>query len=413
MMESLHDLDKQIRSRGSGLSLWVAYGDEVPTLKKIYSKIRFDAVYVNEDFTPYAIKRDKSIKQFCSFKDILFSSHTDILLVDSTLDIRAQNSNTYGIFSQFYRTALTYPIRKPKHNPLSNFKSLVPIFAKWKVKTIDSFLLKKEFYTLNEQIAIHGGRTRGLRILSHVDKFKTYKKTHDMLALNTTRLSPHNKFGTVSIREVYWSFKLKAKSVDLCRQLYWRDFYYYVGIHFGKDLYAHNHLKLESKDRIQWENKKSYLTAWQVGLTGFPIVDAAMAEINATGFMHNRGRLITSSFLTKDLLIDWKHGEKYFSQRLIDIDRAQNIGNWNWSASFGLDSTPFLRVLNPWTQSKKYDPKASYIKKWLPMLADVEPKHLHRWNKYHELYDVAYPAPIVDHDVRRKIFLKYYKTNFS
>ena len=147
-------------------------------------------------------------------------------------------------------------------------------------------------------------------------------------------------------------------------------------------------------------------------MTGFPIVDAAMCELNTTGYMHNRGRLIVASFLVKDLLVDWKYGERYFSTKLVDIDRSQNVGNWNWSASFGLDATSFLRILNPWTQSKKYDPKAIYIKKWIPALKDIEPNHLHQWSKYNHLYpSISYPSPIVSHDVMRKKFIKLYKTH--
>jgi len=152
-----------------------------------------------------------------------------------------------------------------------------------------------------------------------------------------------------------------------------------------------------------------FLKAWQNGLTGFPFVDAAMCEMNTTGFMHNRGRLIVSQFLTKDLLVDWKLGENYFSKTLTDIDRAQNMGNWNWSASYGLDNSPFLRIFNPWSQSATYDPECNYIKKWLPQLSDVEPKHIHKWFKYHDLYQkIDYPKPIVDHTEQRKKFIKYY-----
>jgi deoxyribodipyrimidine photo-lyase len=139
-----------------------------------------------------------------------------------------------------------------------------------------------------------------------------------------------------------------------------------------------------------------------------------MRQLNVTGFMHNRGRLIVASFLTKDLLINWTKGERYFSQKLVDIDRSQNVGNWNWSASYGLDSSPFLRILNPWSQSKTYDPKCEYIKKWIPELIDVKPEHIHKWDRYHKEYpDIDYPAPIVNHSERRLLFQKFMQKNFT
>ena len=413
MIESLYDLDQQIDKSKTGCSLWVTYGDELAILKKIHSKIKYNAIYLNADYTPYALSRDKLIENFCRSKSIDFHSETDILLTD-TLETRAKNGNVYHIFTQFYNTSLKLEIRKPQRNNHNNFKPLITDFSTWKINKIDKYLLGKNFYQLNPDLAIRGGRFFGLGVLSKIAKFKTYSKTRDIMSTNTTRLSPHNKFGTVSIREVYVAFKTKAKSVDLCKQLYWRDFYYYIGVHYKKQFYQWQHITKISKNKIPWQHNRTYLLAWQNGRTGFPIVDAGMTELNTSGFMHNRGRLITSSFLSKDLLIDWKHGEQYFSQNLVDIDRAQNTGNWNWSSSFGLDSTPFLRILNPHTQSAKYDPQCLYIKKWLPMLADIESSHLHQWNKYYHLYpDIDYPKPIVDHDVRRKLFIKYHNANFK
>jgi len=275
--------------------------------------------------------------------------------------------------------------------------------------------IKKRYYEINDNISIHGGRKNALVIFNHIKKFKYYAKTNDTMALSTTMLSAHNKFGTVSIREVYYIFKNKIKSIELCRQLYWRDFYYYVGIHF-KSFYRYEHIfkKHNTKSKIKWTNNKQYYIAWKNAQTGFPIVDAAMRELNTTGFMHNRGRLIVASFLIKDLLTDWKYGEKYFSKKLIDIDRAQNIGNWNWSSSYGLDSSIFIRIFNPWTQSKVYDPQCIYIKKWIPELINVDPLHIHLWYKHYGEYShINYFEPIVEHANARKKFIQFYKTYFK
>src|SRR5690606_31660360 len=149
----------------------------------------------------------------------------------------------------------------------------------------------------------------------------------------------------ISVREAYVAFQIE-KSGELVRGLYWRDFYYYVSIHF-KQFYRYEHIMADYPSDTKWDNNRKYFNAWKNAKTGFPLIDAAMNEMNITGFMHNRGRLAVSSFLVKDLLIDWKYGERYFSTKLVDIDRAQNVGNWNWSSSFGLDNTPFLRIFNP------------------------------------------------------------------
>lgn len=413
MIESLYDLDEQIRQIKKKSGLVMVYGDELAILNKIRLKVPYNAIFINEDYTPYATTRDKSIEKFCQSHQIGFHSSTDILLTD-TLDITAKNGNFYKVFSQFYNSSSKIKIRKPTPNNYTNFHLSIPELSTWKITKVDKYLLDKDFYEINPDIAIMGGRDFGLRILSKIAKFKTYVKTHDILEIPTTHLSPHNKFGTVSVREVYSAFKNKAKSEELCRQLYWRDFYYYIGVHFKEELYQYNHITKVSKNKIPWSTNKKHLLAWKNGETGFPIVDAGMMELNTTGFCHNRARLITSSFLVKNLLINWKYGEQYFTQKLVDIDRSQNTGNWNWSSSFGLDATPFLRVLNPHTQSEKYDPDCAYIKKWLPVLADIEPKHLHNWHKFHNLYpDIEYPKPIVDHDERRKIFITFYNANFK
>lgn len=413
MIESLYDLNQQIRDINNKSSLWVAYGDEITVLKDIYKKIKYDAIYLNEDYTPYSIKRDSRIQEFCDDNDIEYNTHTDVLLLD-TNEATAKNGNYYHNFTLFYKKNSGLPIRKPQKKITDNFLPSKKFIGIWKISKIDEMLLRKKFYKNNDELAVRGGRTNALEMLKHVKYIKNYKIQRQYPEYQTTMMSAHNKFGTVSIREVYYVF-IKEKSGELVRNLFWRDFYYYVSVHFKKFYrYAHLTKNQIGKKNIKWENNKEYFIAWKQGKTGFPLVDAAMAEINTTGFMHNRARLVASHFLVKDLLIDWKYGERYFGQKLVDIDRAQNTGNWNWSSSFGLDSTPFLRIFNPWTQSKKYDPKCIYIKKWLPQFNDVAPKHIHQWDKYYKLYpDIEYPKPIVDHGIQRKKFIKFYKRYFN
>lgn len=413
MIESLFDLDQQIKDINKSCKLWVMYGDEIETIKKIHKHINVDTIYLNADYTPYAKTRDNRIKKFCAESGIKLDISTDILLLD-TQEIAANNGNRYHIFTQFYNKTKDMPIRKPNYDIGGNFLKLDQKFKNNNIKVMQEFLLTQEFYTINDDIAIKGGRSEGLASLNKLKKFKYYANTRNTMAIDTTKLSAHNKFGTISVREAYYAMISKAKSVDLAKQLYWRDFYYYVGTYFDT-FYTHDHIyKKPKKNSAPWGNDKKMLKAWKTAQTGFPIVDAAMTELNTTGFMHNRGRMIVASFLAKDLLIDWKYGEQYFSQKLVDIDRAQNTGNWNWSASFGMDSTTFLRIFNPWTQSSEYDPDAEYIKKWLPELSDIPAKHLHQWDKFHtEHPEIDYPKPVVDHAVRRKLFQEFYKKYFG
>lgn len=256
MIESLYDLDKQIHNAKTGCGLWITYGDEIPILKKIYLKIPYDAIYINEDYTPYSITRDNHINKFCQSQTIQFHSYTDILLTD-TLYTKTLNGTAYRIFTQYYKASLKIPIKKPTPNHLDNFKPLITNFSTWKIKKIDAYLLSKKFYQLNPLLAIPGSRSNGLQILSKLAKFKTYEQTHNQMIIPTTHLSPHNKFGTVSIREVYFAFKSKAKSEALTRQLYWRDFYYYIGVHFSKEFFHYQHLRIQSLDKIPWERNRS------------------------------------------------------------------------------------------------------------------------------------------------------------
>jgi len=402
MVESLADLDNQINKSNNKCNLWVTYGDNLNVIKKIYKKNKFQAIYFNEDYTPFAIKRDNETKKFCNDNNIICNITTDYLLL-GTSDLAAKNGNRYYVFTMFYNNALKREIQKPVYYKNDNF---IKKNADYMIGDINKYLLSNDLYQVNDMIAVNGGRKNGLKILKNVDQFKKYSVNRNFLSYSTTKLSAYLKFGCISVREAYIFFKTE-KTGELCKGLYWRDFYYYVSIHF-KQFYLYKHIPLTGYNYDGWRNDMNEFKLWKNAKTGFPVVDAAMREMNITGFMHNRGRLIVSQFLVKDLMVDWSHGEKYFSKKLVDIDRAQNLGNWNWSSSFGLDNTSFLRIFNPWTQSKEYDSNCIYIKKWLPELANVDNNHIHKWWKYHPLYDIDYPEPIIDHYKRRKEFIVFY-----
>ena len=410
MIESLEDLDQQIHASNLNARLWTMYGDEVTVLKKIHNIIPYEAIFVNEDYTPYSIKRDIRIRKFAKEKKVSFFEHSDSLLLD-TQEIKAKNGNYYKIFTQFYNNAINKKIRQPNYEMYDHFRKVPVEMKKYNINNIKNFFLRKKWYEENPKLAIHGGRENGIMILKGIKLFKNYDSIRNYPEFETTHLSPHNKFGTLSIREVYNAFKKRAKNAELCKQLYWRDFYYYICVHFP-ETFEYNHLMKKTKRSLIWENNKNLLKAWKTATTGFPIIDAAMTQMNNTGYMHNRCRMIVAMFLSKDLLVDWKYGEKYFTKKLVDIDRCQNIGNWNWSSSFGLDNTSFLRIFNPWTQSKEYDPNCIYIKKWLPELSGIPNEHIHNWYKFYDKYDV-YSKPIVDHEIQRKKYLKFYKYYFG
>lgn len=413
MIESLADLDQQISKINKSCHLWIQMSDEITAIENIMAQHKFDAIFVNRDYTPYAIKRDRLINNWCKINSVDFKSYTDCMLIDNAI-IMSGSNKPYHNYTLFLKKCLQLTIRKPKR--ITNMHFVKPS-GKFKTDRLDKFktqFLTQELYEINDNIAVKGGRSNGLKLLAKSKKIlKTYVKNKNYPSHDTTHLSAHNKFGTLSIREVYYIFKLD-KSGEMCRKLFWRDFYYYVAINFP-EFYKHGHILKPNAKNINrlWSGTKSQYKKWCNGKTGFPFVDAAMTELNTTGFMHNRARLVVSEFLVKDLLVNWSLGEQWFSKKLVDIDRTQNIGNWNWSSSFGLDSTPFLRTFNPWTQSKTYDPDCIYIKRWLIELKNVPTSHIHSWYKYHEDYDIDYPAPIVDHSVQRKKFIKNYKKIFG
>ena len=195
------------------------------------------------------------------------------------------------------------------------------------------------------------------------------------------------------MREVYYAITEQLGSEHpLLRQLYWRDFFTHIAYHFPQ---VFGRPFLEKFANLHWDNNRDYFQAWSEGKTGFPIVDAGMRELNATGFMHNRLRMIVASFLVKDLHISWRWGERYFAQHLVDYDPCVNNGNWQWAASTGCDAQPYFRIFNPWLQQQKFDPDCRYIYRWIPELKAFSPKTIHQWDKKH--HHCNYPAPIIDH----------------
>lgn len=408
MCESLEDLSKRMDDK-----LVFLHENHIEALEHIHRALPFDAVYFNEDYSVYARKRDATIRTWCDKRSIKCVTHEDyglLPLYDGLLD--KETMRPYKVLSQFYKKIQnTYEIRPPSSISLSKIKqALVDIHLSTDVRSF------RKFYVENPEVALRGGRAAAERRLSALRDLKDYKTARDFPALKkTTLLSPYIKFGVLSIREVYWAIRnALGKDHALIRELVFRDFYLKIyalqpELQRGKAL----HDALDKN--IPWSYDKKVFKAWTQGRTGFPIVDAGMRELNATGHQHNRVRMICSSVLTKYFLIDWRWGLKYFYTHLIDADIFSNTAGWGFSSSTGPDAVPYFRApFNPFIQSKKFDPNAAYIKQWVPELKDVAPKDIHKWfdPAVRAKYQVTYPAPIIDHKEASHRAIKVFKEAF-
>jgi deoxyribodipyrimidine photo-lyase len=364
MIESLEDLE-------DNLPINYHEGDDIEILNKLHKKYHIKHVAFNKDYTPYAINRDKKILEWCESQDITIITDEDYTLFTMG-SIKNGTGKPYQVFTPFYRQTL-------------KMKSDIPITHDIKKSNIINDIKhfdKKKYYTHNANLAVRGGRKNALARLKM--DMKGYHKNRDYPAADaTTKLSAYIKFGCVSIREVFYNYK---NNKALQRELIWREFYANILYHFPHVI--GNSFK-KKYDKIKWSNNKGWFKLWCEGKTGFALVDAGMRQLNETGWMHNRVRMIVAMFLTKDLLIDWRWGEKYFATRLVDYDPASNNGGWQWSASTGTDAQPYFRIFNPDLQIKKYDKNYEYIKQWNPNYKDI--------------------TPIVDHKERSLVAIKIFK----
>ncbi|MFZ2312635.1 MAG: deoxyribodipyrimidine photo-lyase [Methylobacter sp.] len=385
MLQSIDDLQQQLQSTGSKLALYHALPEQV--IKQLAEQQRIQAVFINRDYTPFSCQRDDELATVCKQLGIALHSFPDILLNEPEQAVKIDKT-PYKVFTAFYNHARQFPIALPQALDKQNFLSTDSGF------TIDQLDLPKA------EPAIKGGRNQALAILDRLSDCADYQNTRDFPALDaTSKLSAHLKFGTCSVREVYYAILEQLGSEHpLLRQLYWRDFFTHIAYHFPQ---VFGRAFLEKFANLHWDNNPDYFQAWCDGKTGFPIVDAGMRELNATGFMHNRVRMITASFLVKDLHIDWRWGERYFAQHLVDYDPCVNNGNWQWAASTGCDAQPYFRIFNPWLQQRKFDPDCRYIFRWLPELQTFPPNILHQWDKKYSV--CSYSAPIIDHALESQL----------
>lgn len=403
MIESLAELAEEIKEMGGKLLLF--HGSQTAVLKHCIQVLELDGIFFNKDYTPYAVQRDKDAAELCAQQKIACEMFADYYLFEpGTVTTGGGSGEAYKKYTPFYEATIRRPVNKPR-------TSIVHFLIKpTKKLEHETTLAAMKIGSPNPDILVHGGRGPGLaRLRLALREQARYDDTRDHFKNRTTHLSAYIKFGCVSIREVYHAIKRRfGLHHGLIRELLWREFFAHVLFSYPDVLGPSYQPRYR---HLSWSKSTTAFEKWTQGKTGFPLVDAAMRELNTTGYMHNRGRMTVASFLVKTLLIDWRWGEKYFAQHLTDYDIASNNGGWQGISGTGVDMKPYFRDMNPWIQSAKFDRDAEYIKRWLPELAKVEPRDIHQWHTAHENNKgIDYPAPMVDYDEQKKKMLALYRS---
>lgn len=370
----LSSIHAHLKEMGSGLKTY--YGEPLQVWQEIINEYKVDGVFCNRDYEPYAQQRDRSVHELLQKHSIVMHGYKDHVIFEKS-EVVKDDGKPYTVFTPYskkWKSKLTSDSfhtfeSMPKQGQLCTYpaEDLISLESMG-MKAADSVQYPES--TLSEEV------------------IRNYHQTRDLPHLRgTTRLSLHLRFGTLSVRKLAKTgMALNEKWLN---ELIWRDFYQMILYHFPQTI---DKAFKPAYDRIPWRNAPDEFAAWCQGKTGYPIVDAGMRELNSTGFMHNRVRMIVASFLTKHLLIDWRLGERYFASQLLDFDLASNVGGWQWAASCGCDAAPYFRVFNPALQTEKFDKELRYIKKWVP-----------------ELGTSSYPQPIVEHSYARERVLKVFK----
>lgn len=371
---ALMQMQQQLVQLGSSLEVYDGFPEQVFAI--LMEKYRVSTVFANHDYEPYALERETLISALLATKHVFLQTYKDQVIFEKE-EVVKDDGKPYTVFT-----------------PYSN---------KWKAKLKDadlaSYPTEKYISHFYQQPALPipaletigfsktGQLFPSLQLEDAVIRHYSERRNFPALENGTSKMGVHLRFGTISIREL--ARRAKALNETYLNELIWRDFYHMILWHFpqvgkGKSFKP-------AYEMIEWRNKEEEFQKWCEGRTGYPIVDAGMRELNATGFMHNRVRMIVASFLVKHLLIDWRWGEAYFAQKLLDFDLAANNGGWQWASSSGCDAAPYFRVFNPALQTEKFDKELKYIKKWVP-----------------EFQELSYPQPIVQHELARKRVLDAY-----
>ena len=372
------EMQETLIARGSSFQIF--YTTPEKAFKELLAEYDVQTVYVNEDYETYATERDKGVALLLKSHGAELHLYKDHVLLDKG-EVLKDDGKPYTVFTPYskkWRSVLTdfhlkpYPAEKYYPNLFQQSPGEIP-----SLKAMGFLETTQSFPTA----------------VFHEELIKQYAKQRDFPGIQgTSHLGLHLRFGTISIRQL--AKKTAGLSETFLSELIWRDFYQAILAHFPQ--VGKGKAFKPAYDHIKWRYEEKEFEQWCTGQTGYPIVDAGMRELNATGFMHNRVRMITASFLTKHLLIDWRWGEAYFAEKLLDYDLAANNGGWQWAAGSGCDAAPYFRIFNPWLQTKKFDPEFKYIRKWVP-----------------EFEEFTYPKPMVDHVFARERCLKAYKEGLN
>jgi deoxyribodipyrimidine photo-lyase len=377
--QKVQQLKLEYQKLGSDLEIF--HGNPVDLIPNLLSKFQAEILFTNRDYEPYAISRDKQIAEILQLYSIPFKGFKDHVIFDKS-EILKQDGKPYTVFTPYMKKwkekLNSYYIKAyPTYKYIFNLEKKSPNQT---IISLKSLGFSDKQYVAFPKVVIQEN------IIQH------YHKTRDFPSLEgTSRLSLHLRFGTISIRKVVeTAIQTNEKYLN---ELIWRDFYQMILYHFP---YSSTNSFKKQYDNILWLNDEGNFKKWCEGKTGYPMVDAGMRELNQTGFMHNRVRMIVASFLTKHLLIDWRWGAHYFADKLLDFELASNIGGWQWAASSGCDAVPYFRIFNPSSQQEKFDSDLSYVKKWIP-----------------EFETEDYPKPIVEHKIARERAISLYKSSLN
>lgn len=430
-INTLYELQKELRRKGSDLLFLdvgpsEAFPNLLDQLEEQYGALPTTVSWGN-DYEPFSRERDKKMKTLFENRGMEVLIERDHLLIEPHELSKKTGDGPYQVYSPFGRQWLEIFRSKEIQSRMNQQESALKYLKKinedeklFRLTWNQLFDDKKDYQNILKEYKEENEKSVDIDIppagteaaLNALKDFKKkideYGDSRDIPSLQgTSRFSMFLKNGSLTVPLIIKYFDLKPYSKKKSNrdkffsELIWREFYYHILYHFPR---VENEAFLEEYKKIKWINNKNHFQAWKDGLTGYPIVDAGMRELKETGWMHNRVRMIVASFLTKDLLIDWRWGEKYFMEKLLDGDLAPNNGGWQWAASTGCDPQPYFRIFNPWLQGKKFDPEAVYMKKYLPELKELDPADFHK-----PIEHKSYPSPIVDHKERRDMALDRYK----
>ena len=429
-IEALGDLDASLREKASALV--ISHGDPQKEIPQLLKQLSAKALYLNRDYTPYALKRDTSIRKSVEGMGIQFNSFKDHVIFEPE-EIEKPSGGPYTVFTPFKKRWLSFfeeneslgvveTVSKAHFKSLSDLETLC--HSETTIRLFDSNNCYQQLGFQKQSLIITPTRKAGLKRLNAFMKngVSQYHEKRDFPAIEgTSALSVHIRFGLISVRECLSAalsqetpLAQNTGAMEWVSELIWREFYQMI---LGRFPHVKDRAFKEKYDDIQWQGEEGHFEKWCQGQTGFPIIDAAMRAFNETGLMHNRLRMVVASFLCKTLLLDWRLGEAYFAKGLLDFELASNNGGWQWASSSGCDAQPYFRIFNPHAQAQKFDPQARFIKQYCPELASFSPKAC--WDTQFatiaEQKDSAtvigkeYPSPIVSYKDNRARALAMYK----